>query len=292
MKYLPTLLLATALGGVLAPVGPLAMAVPAVAFQPARESAVLEGYSVVSYLDRGVAEPGSPAISTIHDGQRYLFTDEAQRDAFLADPAKYLPAFGEHCAYGLAKGVTVPVNPRTFKVVGGRTLLFLNDGETNTLDLWNKEDEQRLLADADANQARLQQEHSLRHHNLPDMGPRVALQGHSPVSYFTKGKAVKGSPAHAVSHKGVTYHLASAEEAAAFKADPSRFEPAFGGWCATGMMLEQKFPVDPASFKIVDGQLFLFKNDGEVDALAAWNQGNEGEQVARAMAYWSRLLEE
>ena len=69
-------------------------------------------------------------------------------------------------------------------------------------------------------------------YNLP--ADHLGIQGYSPVSYFAKGKAEKGDPQYAVMYRGVTYHLTSPEQVKAFNADPAKYEPAYGGWCAYG----------------------------------------------------------
>ena len=123
--------------------------------------------------------------------------------------------------------------------------------------------------------------------NLPANG--IAIEGYSPVAYFTEGKAVKGSPDFAVDHDGVTYHLASAEEQRRFRANPEKYVPAYGGWCAFGMSVQDKFPVDPENFKIVDGKLMLFLRNPKVDALSLWNKGNEDELRRKAEAHWAKV---
>ena len=122
--------------------------------------------------------------------------------------------------------------------------------------------------------------------NLPGHG--VALEGFSPVSYF-EGTAERGSALFAVEHAGVTYHLTSARQVATFQANPERFVPAFGGWCAFGMAVSDKFPVDPTNFEIVDERLFLFLRNPAVDALELWNQGDEQELLQKAEAHWTKV---
>ena len=122
--------------------------------------------------------------------------------------------------------------------------------------------------------------------NLPSHG--VALEGFSPVSYFD-GVAERGDALFAVEHNGVTYHLTGADQVATFQANPAKFEPALGGWCAFGMAVQDKFPVDPTNFKIVDGQVFLFLRNAGVDALELWNGKEEGELLEQARAHWSKV---
>lgn len=122
--------------------------------------------------------------------------------------------------------------------------------------------------------------------NLPAAG--VAIQGYSPVSYFD-GKAERGDALFAVEHEGVTYHLTSAAQVARFRAEPARYVPMFGGWCAFGMAIEDKFPVNPERFKIVGGKLHLFLENAGIDALQLWNDGDEAALSARAAAHWKKV---
>jgi YHS domain-containing protein len=72
---------------------------------------------------------------------------------------------------------------------------------------------------------------------------------------------VKGSKEFAVYHQGVTYYFSSAENKALFKANPAKYEPEYGGWCAYAMGKNgEKVNIDPATFKIMNGKLYLFYN--------------------------------
>lgn len=128
----------------------------------------------------------------------------------------------------------------------------------------------------------------------------VAIDGYSPVSYFTEGAARQGSPSFAVEHAGVTYWLADASQVAAFEANPDRFQPAHGGWCS--LMLTgsgQMTPANPESFKIVDDRLLLFWS-GEFDGMAIDGGKNweskfddatgETALLAKADKSWQKLL--
>ena len=127
----------------------------------------------------------------------------------------------------------------------------------------------------------------LHSYNLPSTG--VALEGYCPVAYFAVNKPVKGKPEHASTHNGVTYHFVSAEAKQAFDTNPEKYIPAYGGWCAFGMTVQDKFPVDPRNFKIVDGQLMLFLKNKNVDARDLWNQGDTKTLVAKANAHWKTV---
>ena len=118
------------------------------------DGVAVSGYDVTAYQD-GKARKGSAKFAAKHDGAVYHFASAENRDRFQADPARYAPEYGGWCAYAMgAKGVKFEVNPRTFKVVDGKLLLFYNGPQGNTLPLWNN-DEKTLYPQADANWAKL-----------------------------------------------------------------------------------------------------------------------------------------
>ena len=133
------------------------------------------------------------------------------------------------------------------------------------------------------------------HLNLDSTG--LALQGFDPVSYFQIGGPNLGDSGIRVKHEGATYYFVSNENKAAFKANPDRYLPQYGGWCAYGFGMKPgtdgyrpgKFPVDPGTFKIFQGKLYLFYQDGEYNALQHWNQ-QELLMREKADARWSQLL--
>jgi YHS domain-containing protein len=111
----------------------------------------LAGYSPVSYVDLGQAQLGRQEFSSEHDGVKYYFTDEDQRRRFVSHPAKYAPAFGGWCAFGMTVDKRFRPNPTKFKVVDGRLLMFLNDLEVDAAALWNEGNDLDLLKEADEN---------------------------------------------------------------------------------------------------------------------------------------------
>ena len=105
----------------------------------------------------------------------------------------------------------------------------------------------------------------------------VALRGYDVVNYFTDNVAKEGSSAHAVQHDGITYYFASEEHKNMFTANPDKFLPAYGGYCAFAMgMKNATVPSNPDTYKIVDGKLYVFFNDlydGEkFNTLVPWNE--------------------
>lgn len=85
----------------------------------------------------------------------------------------------------------------------------------------------------------------------------LAIHGYDPVAYFSDGKAVAGEPGIAATHDGATYRFASAEHRDQFLADPVKYVPQYGGYCAYGTTLGKKFDGDPNAWKVVDGKLYL-----------------------------------
>lgn len=127
----------------------------------------------------------------------------------------------------------------------------------------------------------------LHSHNLPADG--VALDGYCPVAYFAVNKPVRGKKEYAADHNGITYHFVSAEARDMFTKKPAQYVPAFGGWCAFGMAVKDKFPVDPTNFKIVDGKLLLFLRNSNVDAQKIWNGKKEDVLLEDAAAHWKTV---
>jgi len=85
----------------------------------------------------------------------------------------------------------------------------------------------------------------------------LAIDGYDPVAYFTEQKPVKGSPEFRTDYHGVTFQFASAAHREAFVAEPGKYAPQYGGFCAYGMAKGYKAVIDPAAFTIVREKLYL-----------------------------------
>ncbi len=85
----------------------------------------------------------------------------------------------------------------------------------------------------------------------------VAVRGFDVVAYFTDHKPVKGSSRYTVFFRGSLFQFASAEHRNAFLADPTRFAPQYGGFCAYGTARGYKAASDPEAFTVVDEKLYL-----------------------------------
>ena len=84
--------------------------------------------------------------------------------------------------------------------------------------------------------------------------------GYDVVAYFTDGKAVLGDDQYTTEYDGAKYRFASAGNRDKFKADPDKYAPQYGGYCAFGTAMGRKFDGDPTAWYIVDGKLYLNLN--------------------------------
>jgi YHS domain-containing protein len=118
----------------------------------------------------------------------------------------------------------------------------------------------------------------------------IAIKGYDPVAYFTQNKAVKGKKELAVSYQGIVYYFSTAANKELFKAAPAKYEPEYGGWCAYAMGNSgEKVSIDPETFKIVNGKLYLFYNRFFTNTLKDWNK-NEATLKKNADANWPKLF--
>ena len=116
----------------------------------------------------------------------------------------------------------------------------------------------------------------------------LALQGYDPVSYFTDNAATEGSADITSTSGGATYRFASAEHKQMFDADPAKYTPQFGGYCAYAVSRGDTASIDPEAFQIVDGRLLLQYSKS---ILATFNKDTSG-NLSKADANWPKLLAE
>lgn len=140
--------------------------------------------------------------------------------------------------------------------------------------------------------ARLMEEKSaapaLAEYNLP-RGKPIAVEGYDVVAYFDPGVAVAGRAELSSRYRGVTYRFSTEEHRRRFARDPEKFLPTYGGWCASAMGAKgTKVEIDPRSFKVKDGRLFLFYRSMFADALKDWNRNEKAWEPA-ADANWKKL---
>lgn len=116
----------------------------------------------------------------------------------------------------------------------------------------------------------------------------IALNGYSAVSYVDLNLAQRGLKQFKSEYQGLNYYFTSAEQQATFEADPLKYLPEFGGWCATGIAVGAKFRTDPTKFLVQEGKLYVFLNDLEVDAKQLW-LADPAEMQKKAEENWPEL---
>ena len=94
-----------------------------------------------------------------------------------------------------------------------------------------------------------------------DGDAHVMLTGHDMVAYFTLGRHALGSPQIKTVHQGVTFRFISAEHKALFDADPAKYIPQYGGYCASGISYAIPWGGDAEAWRIIDGKLYMFGGD-------------------------------
>ncbi len=115
----------------------------------------------------------------------------------------------------------------------------------------------------------------------------LAVSGYDPVAYFTDGKAVEGSDAYSYAWSGTVWRFASQAHLDQFSADPAKYAPQFGGYCAWAVSQGYTASADPQAWRIVDGKLYLNYN---LDVKKTWEQDVPG-NIAKGEANWPTVLE-
>jgi YHS domain-containing protein len=121
--------------------------------------------------------------------------------------------------------------------------------------------------------------------NVKDLNgaPRLILDGHDVVSYFTDARHQLGSSEFKSEHKGVSFFFASAEHKAMFDKEPTKYLPQYGGFCANGIVYGIPWGGDANTWKIVDGKLYIFGGQGSKKGFELDLPGN----IALADKYWA-----
>jgi len=116
----------------------------------------------------------------------------------------------------------------------------------------------------------------------------AVAKGYDVVSYFSH-KAVKGSDSYKITHDGVKYKFSSQANLDKFKAHPEKYAPQYGGWCAYAIAKGSKAKINPNTYEIRDGKLYLFYNAGKTNTYELWKE--EGPEKLRDQAdkEWEKL---
>ena len=116
-------------------------------------------------------------------------------------------------------------------------------------------------------------------------GKGVAVKGYDVVAYFTQMKPVKGSPSFVHAWNGATWWFASAEDRDQFAAQPEKYMPQYGGYCAYGVSRNHTVSIDPEAWSVVDGKLYLNYSKG---VQKSWKEDVPG-NIQKADQNWPGL---
>ena len=114
-----------------------------------------------------------------------------------------------------------------------------------------------------------------------------AIKGYDPVAYFNQSEAVKGKSEFTTKWKEADWYFSSKENLEAFKADPEKYAPQFGGYCAFGVSKGALYKIEPDAWKIVDGKLYLNYNKS---IQQKW-EANQEDFITKAEANWPKVIE-
>lgn len=115
----------------------------------------------------------------------------------------------------------------------------------------------------------------------------VAIQGYDPVAFFTQGHPVKGSPQFESQYKGAKYWFESADDKKLFDANPAKYEPQFGGFCAYGMSQGHTAPIKIEAWQIVNGRLLM---QYDLDIQKKFNKDTQG-NLQKADQNWPGVVQ-
>lgn len=115
-----------------------------------------------------------------------------------------------------------------------------------------------------------------------------AIRGYDTVAYFTENQAVEGSAEYATEYQGATWLFSSQEHLDLFLADPEKYAPQYGGYCAYAVSQNQTASIKPELFTIVDGKLYLNYNESINDKWRA----DKINYIEAADKNWPGLLED
>ncbi|MDN3581050.1 YHS domain-containing (seleno)protein [Mucilaginibacter flavus] len=87
-----------------------------------------------------------------------------------------------------------------------------------------------------------------------------AIKGYDPVAFFKESKPVKGADSLSYSWKEATWLFSSRQNLEAFKADPDKYAPQYGGYCAYGLSQGHKAPTQTDTWTVVNDKLYFNYN--------------------------------
>lgn len=267
------------LGAVLGAPAAVAQAPAATLVNVDENGVILDGHDPVAFFTDNRPVEGNPEIQSSYGGAIYHFATAANKAAFDAEPARYAPQFGAFCAYAVSLGRTAPIDVDTFSIVDGRLVVQHNE---RAVAGWNK-DVEGNMALADEYWPRVVASGGAQIDVPKKRDPKfvvnvdrkgVLLEGYDPMGYWLEKKAIKGSKDFAFTYDGATYHFASVANREAFRRNPGKYAPQFGGFCAYAVSRGKLRPIDVEVFHFVDDRLLFQHTRKAYDLFVEDTAGN------------------
>lgn len=245
----------------------------------------LDGIDPTTYFGSRSAQRGESTHQAEYQGNTYLFRNAQSKTVFEKTPDRFVPALDGNDPFEASKGNEVAGNPSIYSVLGEQIFLFAN--ERNRLE-WLKNPDglaRRVSDSAAATDLTSVVERNSDKHNTTKKD--LAVSGYDPVAYFAEGggKPKKGNKKHSVDLDGVTYRFASEANRERFLQNPTRYEPAHGGWCSYAASKGSYAEIDPKKFLVEDGRLLLFFNGVFNDTRKKWLASDE-DLLPAADSFW------
>lgn len=124
---------------------------------------------------------------------------------------------------------------------------------------------------------------------------KVAIGGYDLVAYFIPGKATKGDPEIKSVYKGISYYFSNTSNRDAFALNPEKYLPQYEGWCALAVgQQKKKVNINPETFKVTEGKLYLFYNSShklsgsKFNSLEPWVK-DEPNLIKKSNANWPEV---
>ena len=115
----------------------------------------------------------------------------------------------------------------------------------------------------------------------------IAIKGYDPVAYFSESMPQKGSKKYTIEYKGANWRFISSKNLALFKSKPEKYSPQYGGYCAWAVSEGYTANIDPKSWKIVDGKLYLNYNQ---DIQMKWESDYQN-NITKADKNWPKIID-
>lgn len=253
------------------------------------DGVILDGYDPVAFFTESEPVKGSPEFQSNFKGAIYQFASADHKNMFDENPDKYKVLYGGWCAYAISLGRVAPIDINTWSIVDGHLVVQHNERavrgwEKDVPGNFEKAEKYWPLVAGNKGKQIVTDEERKFLVNVDKDG--LILEGYDPVAYFAENKAVKGNPQFTARVDGATYYFSSEANQNAFKDNPEKYKPQYGGFCAYAVSRNKLRPIDPTIFQIVDGRLMV-QHSKQADKLFKEDvPGN----VNKADGYWPGLV--